>query len=62
MNINANDNDNISGTLVLPLWQGTTELSEEMAAGVHRVLKNQIDMVLSIYTSRLVGSRSSCSS
>ncbi len=47
MNINANDNDNISGTLILPLWQGTVELSEGMAAGIHRILKNQIDMVLS---------------
>jgi len=47
MQLNVNANENINGTLVLPLWQGSETMAEGSEAGVHRNLKNQVDNVLS---------------
>ena len=47
MQESVNTNDNINGTLVLPLWQDSDSMAEGSEAGVPRSLKNQIETVLS---------------
>ena len=46
MRINVNDNENIIGTLVLPLWEGVQSLDDEACIGIHRSLRHQIETVL----------------
>ncbi len=47
MKVNVESNENILGTLVLPLWQDSESISENASAGIHRDLRSQIDNVLS---------------
>ncbi|MDP6869968.1 MAG: leucyl aminopeptidase [Candidatus Poseidoniaceae archaeon] len=46
MKVNVESNENILGTLVLPLWQGSDSISDNASSGIHRDLRNQIDNVL----------------
>ena len=46
MQVSVNTNDNINGTLVLPLWQDSDSMAEGSEAGVPRSLKNQIETIL----------------
>ena len=46
MRVNVNDNENIIGTLVLPLWQDVNSLDDKACTGLHRALKSQIETVL----------------
>jgi len=43
----VNTNENINGTLILPLWQDSESMPSGSEAGVHRSLKNQIEIILS---------------
>ena len=46
MQVIVNTNENINGTLVLPLWQDSKNMADGSGAGVHRSLKNQIENIL----------------
>ena len=46
MQVIVNTNENINGTLVLPLWQDSKNMVSGSESGVHRGLKNQIETVL----------------
>ena len=46
MKINVNTNENINGTLVLPLWQDSKNMATGSGSGVHRGLKAQIETIL----------------
>ena len=46
MQVSVNTNDNINGTLVLPLWQDSESMPAGSEGGVPRALKSQIDTVL----------------
>ena len=46
MKVIVNTNENINGTLVLPLWQDSKNMATGSESGVHRSLKNQIDNIL----------------
>ena len=46
MQVSVNTNENINGTLVLPLWQDSESMPSGSEAGVPRSLKNQIDTIL----------------
>ncbi|MBT7244518.1 MAG: hypothetical protein HN874_03610, partial [Euryarchaeota archaeon] len=46
MKINVNTNENINGTLVLPLWQGSRNMIAGSESGLHRGLKTQIETIL----------------
>tara|TARA_B100000212_G_scaffold33472_1_gene21790 strand:- start:3914 stop:5470 length:1557 start_codon:yes stop_codon:yes gene_type:complete len=46
MQVSVNTNDNINGTLILPLWQDSDSMPSGSEAGVPRSLKSQIDMIL----------------
>ena len=47
MQVSVNTNDNINGTLVLPIWQDSNSMASGSESGVHRSLKNQIETILS---------------
>jgi leucyl aminopeptidase len=47
MKVSVEANENILGTLVLPLWEGSNGVAEGSEGGIHRDLKNQIDNILS---------------
>ena len=46
MQVSVNTNDNINGTLVLPLWQDSESMPSGSEGGVPRALKSQIDTIL----------------
>ena len=46
MKVVVDTNANINGTLVLPVWQDSKGMVSGTEAGVHRSLKNQIEVVL----------------
>ena len=46
MQVIVNTNENINGTLVLPLWQDSKNMASGSESGVHRSLKNQIEHIL----------------
>ena len=46
MQVSVNTNDNINGTLVLPLWQESESMPSGSEGGVPRALKSQIDTIL----------------
>ena len=46
MQVIVNTNENINGTLILPLWQDSKNMADGSGAGVHRSLKNQIENIL----------------
>ena len=46
MQVNVNTNENINGTLVLPLWQESRNMVAGSESGVHRGLKAQIETIL----------------
>ena len=46
MKVTVNTNENINGTLVLPIWQDSESMPSGSEAGVPRSLKNQIDTIL----------------
>jgi len=47
MQVIVNTNENINGTLVLPLWQDSKNMVSGSESGVQRGLKNQIETILS---------------
>ena len=47
MQVSVNTNDNINGTLVLPIWLDSNSMASGSESGVHRSLKNQIETILS---------------
>ena len=47
MKVSVDANENVNGTLILPVWQDCQGMAEGSEAGVHRSLKSQIDNVLS---------------
>ncbi|MGY8754523.1 MAG: leucyl aminopeptidase [Candidatus Poseidoniales archaeon] len=47
MKVSVEANENILGTLVLPLWEGSNGVAEGSEGGIHRDLKHQIDNILS---------------
>ena len=46
MQINVSSSQNIDGTLILPLYEGTDIVPEAHATGLHVALKSQINRVL----------------
>ena len=46
MQVSVNTNDNINGTLVLPLWQDSDSMPSGSEGGIPRALKSQIDTIL----------------
>jgi len=46
MQVSVNTNENINGTLILPIWQDSESMPAGSEAGVPRSLKNQIDTIL----------------
>ena len=47
MQVVIDANENVNGTLVLPVWQDSKGLADGNDNGIHRILKNQIEAVLS---------------
>ena len=47
MQVVIDANENVNGTLVLPVWQDTQGLAGASDNGINRILKNQIEAVLS---------------
>ena len=47
MQVIVNTNENINGTLVLPLWQDSKNMLSGSESGVQRGLKKQIETILS---------------
>ena len=46
MQVTVNTNENINGTLVLPLWQDSETMAPGSESGVPRSLKSQIETIL----------------
>ena len=46
MKVIVDTHENINGTLVLPLWQDSKSMVSGSESGVHRSLKNQIEIIL----------------
>ena len=46
MQVVIDANENVNGTLVLPVWQGSNGLGEGRDNGINRILKNQIESVM----------------
>ena len=46
MQVVIDANENVNGTLVLPVWEGSDGIAPGNDNGINRILKNQIDSVL----------------